>query len=678
MTQNVMYPNVVGDLTTTLSAAYTAGTSTAITVLDASIFPDAPNLVTIRRVDKSALVTCKYTTKSGNTLGGLEVLEGDTTAAKIATYEIGSTVYRPFTKADVDAIQANINDLDARTTTAETTAQENKEWIQNAKANLEIDHVDNTADADKTVAAAGKLASAQNFDGVSSDGTTAVNHFAVCGTARTTAAKTVTIANFTLTAGAVAIISFTKGNSATNPTLNINSTGAKSITANGSVLPSWALRAGGVYAFIYNGSTYEYIGSIIDSNPNLEIHGFIVDESNSDPTACITYIGASAGFTTAEAQAVFQEHVRHCVVKKATRQFYVSETDWSKKEDGTTSSGVSNGTSLDGNFMVEYPSFWWRITPLGTDQRMVEFTWDDPGLDSDWVPCHLYDGRIAEYIYTGVFEGYVDGDGKLRSIYSTSLKPTVSKTNEAFRTAAQATGTAEGLSAEENTYTISQPLPYIMRTLLKYWQYKTLDLQTNVARGICDDGSSAVGLRPIGYGMSLTGGYTQGTAASTQAYADNTAAVVGGECNPYGNEWEHMIDFAYRYREIAFAVDGAKHFNITQLTASNWDSLIPALAGWRTVYGVGTGSGYIRKMLWDKYFPLVSQDASGGSATTYYADYTYRSGDDSETSKTPRCCISGAAWRDGSGAGPAYLTLDVAVGISLGTLGARLQCHSLT
>ena len=672
-----MYPNVVGDKSTTLTAAFTAGTDTSLTVLDASVLPDAPNLVTIRKADKSALVTCRYATKSGNTLGGLEVLEGDSTAAKIAVYDAGATVYRPLTKSDVDAIQTNISDLASRTTATEITTQENTEWIANAKTNLELDQVDNTPDAEKVVASADKLTTKRTVDGVEFDGTAAINHFATCTTARATAAKTVSISGFTLSAGAIAIVNFKYGNSAASPTLNISGTGAKSIIAKGTAIPSWALRTNGTYAFIYNGTAYEYIGSIVESNPNLTIYGFIVDESNSDPSACITYIGASASFTTAEAQAVFQKHVRHCVAKGAKRSFYVKPTNWDQKEDGTAS-GVSSGASLDGNFMLEYPSFWWRITPLGPDQRMVEFTWDDPGISDDWVPCHLYDGRIAEYIYVGVFEGYVDGNGKLRSIYSTSLKPTVSKTNEAFRTAAQATGTAEGLSAENNTYTISQPLPYIMRTLLKYWQYKTLDMQSDVARGICDDGSSVVGLRPIGYGMSLTGGYTQGTPATTQAYTDNTAAVVGGECNPYGNEWEHMIDFAYRWREIAFAVDGAKHFNITQLTVSNWDSLIPTLIGWRTVYGVGTGSGYIRRMLWDKYFPLVSSDTTGGSATTHYADYTYRNGDDSETNKTPHCCISGASWAYGSSAGPACLSLSDAVGTSGGSVGARLQFHSLT
>ncbi|MBE6506424.1 MAG: hypothetical protein E7Z72_00660 [Methanocorpusculum parvum] len=497
--------------------------------------------------------------------------------------------------------------------------------------------------------------------------------YATCTTARATAAKTTTLPDFALITGALAVLRFPNGNSAPSPTLNISGTGARPITARGEPLPSWAIRKEGVYAFSYNGTSWEFVGSLTENNPNMTVYGFIVDETNSDPSACITYTGASAGFSAADAQAVFKQKVKHCVVKGAKRQFYVNEADWSKKTDGSAS-GVANGTSLSGNFMLEYPSFWWRVTPLGTDIHHVEFTWDDPGSNTDWIPCHLYDGRIAEYIYVGAFKGYND-NGKLRSIYSTSLKPTVSLTNEAFRNLAQATGSAEGLSGKDNTYTISQPLPYIMRTLLKYWAYKTLDLQTNVARGICN-GTWDDGGREICVGISLTGGNTQGIPGTTGTRAAEKSAVVNGEIDPYGGYWEFMIDFAYRFREMAFAIDGADHLNITTLTTANWDTTIPTV--WRKVFGVGTGAGYIRRMLWDKFFPFVSLDVAGGSATTHWSDYTYRNTADTETSKTPRCCLAGADWDYGSYAGPACLHLNFAVGSSDSSIGARLQCHSLT
>ena len=174
--------------------------------------------------------------------------------------------------------------------------------------------------------------------------------------------------------------------------------------------------------------------------------------------------------------------------------------------------------------------------------------------------------------------------------------------------------------------------------------------------------------------MSLTGGYTQGTPASSQEYTDNTAAVVNGEVNPYGHIWEHMIDLAYRFGEIAMALDGADHFDITTLTTGNWDDVIPNV--WARIYDVGTVSGYIRKMLWSAQFPFAPKSTVGGSSLTGWADTTYRNAEDTIENKVPHCCISGGNYGLDSVAGPACLHLRNAVGYSHSNIGARLQIFS--
>ena len=55
------------------------------------------------------------------------------------------------------------------------------------------------------------------------------NGGAICSTAKATQAKAVTISGFTLYTGVTVKVMFTLGNSASNPTLNVSSTGAKSI-----------------------------------------------------------------------------------------------------------------------------------------------------------------------------------------------------------------------------------------------------------------------------------------------------------------------------------------------------------------------------------------------------------------------------------------------------------------
>ena len=72
--------------------------------------------------------------------------------------------------------------------------------------------------------------------------------------AAATAAKTASIANFTLTSGVTVYIKFTNINSAATPTLNISSTGAKSITLpNGNKTP-WD--AGEVVSLTYDGTSW--------------------------------------------------------------------------------------------------------------------------------------------------------------------------------------------------------------------------------------------------------------------------------------------------------------------------------------------------------------------------------------------------------------------------------------
>lgn len=91
--------------------------------------------------------------------------------------------------------------------------------------------------------------------------------YAKCDTAAATAAKAVSVANFSVFSGASVTVKFTYANTAANPTLNVNSTGAKSIFYNGAALPStqyWA--AGSVIEFIYDGTNWNVNGTIKDNN----------------------------------------------------------------------------------------------------------------------------------------------------------------------------------------------------------------------------------------------------------------------------------------------------------------------------------------------------------------------------------------------------------------------------
>lgn len=91
----------------------------------------------------------------------------------------------------------------------------------------------------------------------SSDGTV-INRYGVCSTAAGLPAKTVTLTSgiFTLEAGVRVSVKFERLNEASNPTLNVNSTGAKNIFHKGSKITTAINRQllYGIVDFIYDGT----------------------------------------------------------------------------------------------------------------------------------------------------------------------------------------------------------------------------------------------------------------------------------------------------------------------------------------------------------------------------------------------------------------------------------------
>lgn len=111
-----------------------------------------------------------------------------------------------------------------------------------------------------------KLATARTINGVSFDGTSNITHYGTCSTAAATAAKTVALTSFALVTGAKVMIKFTVTNTASSPTLNVNSTGAKSIMYRGAAITAGYLASGRVYEFVYDGTNWELVGDINTDN----------------------------------------------------------------------------------------------------------------------------------------------------------------------------------------------------------------------------------------------------------------------------------------------------------------------------------------------------------------------------------------------------------------------------
>lgn len=92
---------------------------------------------------------------------------------------------------------------------------------------------------------------------ISSSGSASCNqYYGTCSTGSSTTAKVVTCTGFTLTTGARISVKFTNYNTATSPTLNVNSTGAKAIKEYGTTASYMTYRwsSGGVVGFVYDGT----------------------------------------------------------------------------------------------------------------------------------------------------------------------------------------------------------------------------------------------------------------------------------------------------------------------------------------------------------------------------------------------------------------------------------------
>lgn len=136
------------------------------------------------------------------------------------------------------------------------------------------------------VASANKLSTARAIDGVKFDGTADISHYGTCDTVASTAAKTVSLSNYSLSTGSRIVVKFTVTNTAANPTLNVNNTGAKPIVYRGSAISAGYLAANRVYEFVYDGTNWNLMGDLdtnntYTANTGIKLSGNTFQHTNS-------------------------------------------------------------------------------------------------------------------------------------------------------------------------------------------------------------------------------------------------------------------------------------------------------------------------------------------------------------------------------------------------------------
>ena len=148
--------------------------------------------------------------------------------------------------------------------------------------------------------------------------------YGTCATAAATAAKVVSVSGgWELTAGAIVSVKFTNTNTAENPTLNVNSTGAKSIWYNTSLITTSSLSYAGyasrVAQYMYDGTNYVFQGWSYDTNSDTKVTQTVRTTNGGFP---ILLRGTSAGTTTTTTTASFAADVK---VNPSTGSIYAEE-----------------------------------------------------------------------------------------------------------------------------------------------------------------------------------------------------------------------------------------------------------------------------------------------------------------------------------------------------------------
>lgn len=131
------------------------------------------------------------------------------------------------------------------------------------------------------------LETARYIDGAYFNGNANVSHFATCGTAAGTTAKVATISPAvgnapSLVVGFRVMVKFTYANTVNSPTLNVNSTGAKTIYRRGKPLSANVIQAGDVCEFVYDGTYWQMV---CDAGAQAEI------VASSSPTVANQAVG---------------------------------------------------------------------------------------------------------------------------------------------------------------------------------------------------------------------------------------------------------------------------------------------------------------------------------------------------------------------------------------------------
>ena len=380
-----------------------------------------------------------------------------------------------------------------------------------------------------------------------------------------------------------------------------------------------------------------------------------------------------------------QSKMRGCTISNTDNtKKYLKADDWTKWEDGTTSSQDSSGVGVEA--FVEIPEHYRLL--IATPDNTVEIRMSEYNL-----PGYTK----VEKKYIGAYEGSVNLDSSSHNnLLRTQVRnaaPLVSKTRTELQTMARNNNRTNNWNIY--TYDAHRDLTWLFVV-----EYATLNSQKafnasltaegyhqgGLGEGVTTgsvkiNGADAWSFVPCGTTNSLGNGtgIIEYTHTNTNAEGTSTGTKVvnvpryRGIENPFGHVWKNVIDvvIAGTDNSVYICKDYTKFGTFEGGTNPTAEQLIAAGYELQDFKESTITSQYVKKLVNNNQadlFPAIV--GNGASATTYYCDYHW-----TNATATPRTLLFGGSSDDGSAAGLFHLHSYLGLDASSADVGTRITFY---
>ena len=391
-----------------------------------------------------------------------------------------------------------------------------------------------------------------------------------------------------------------------SPTLTVSYTGA--ITNSDSFTPTLTSTVTSTLIVLPDNTNYSITGDEIETfeTPSFPITGTI---NSQDYSVSVVYLFLSVEeytswviFDDSSSTTVLETGGNKDVINRVTANFkrciakpqsdgsaaitYLDSSDSNYFADGSSTSSYTS----EYNWMVHFPKYYYKCEQDSSNTSKWKLFISDKRIN--------YSYKEERECLIGVFEAY-NSSSKLYSIPNVLSTASITITN--FFTYAQANGTNWGLIDYRAHKTIANMFAC---------KYGNTNISTSNSSIPCSGGTKAYDSGNTGNTLSL---------GNSDGLNSGSSNFLGIEDCYYG-KWEFVQGINIVADRTWVVYDGGLKVDT--------DAAGLVSAGYTNVRTIGTGcssEGWITGISHGEYADVMPTAASGGSNTTYYADYYYQS-----------------------------------------------------